>query len=451
MLVARVHHGERLARRVHEEGQAHEQHRQHDAGDGLGEADAERGEEPADDAVAAPHGEQRDAGGGVREHDRQVDDALDEALAGELAAGEEVGERDADGEADDGGDDGRRDRQPQRAAHVVLAQRLAEEAGAGADDHARRRQQDEGEQQGAGHGAQGPEQRRAEADHRRRLLTAASQSRPPGRACGGSRVNRVPVIPEDAHPDPPHARLTSSGAAAALSSVGRREHRLVLLRQDAPPLRPEQIGGELGREPRVRGVRRDRQGVADQAAAEHGPHAREALRLELHLDRPVGRALRRLAEVDGRRQAHVAQAVLAGDALVLEGAVHVARLQQREQLDAGAAQDDVDCRSSSRAISGTWITSTPPTRSTVIGEVNWPMTSVLEEERVLVGALGELQHHQRTVAGGVEARVGEAEAHVRLRDAPVPVRRRSAGRPAGSWARSASTMRLVAKLQYQSA
>ncbi len=55
------------------------------------------------------------------------------------------------------------------------------------------------------------------SDGRKRIIAAAGVQR---RACGGPGIDRVPVFPEDAHPDPPHARLTPSGAAAALSSVG---------------------------------------------------------------------------------------------------------------------------------------------------------------------------------------------------------------------------------------
>ena len=52
VLVALVHERERLARAVDEERQAHEQHGEDDAGDRLGEPDAERREQPADDALA---------------------------------------------------------------------------------------------------------------------------------------------------------------------------------------------------------------------------------------------------------------------------------------------------------------------------------------------------------------------------------------------------------------
>ena len=109
-----------------------------------------RREQPPHDALAAVHREQRDAGRRVREDDGQVDEALDGALADEVATRQQVRERDADDEGDRRGDQRRRHRQPQRAADVVLAQSLAEEAGAGADDHARRRQHDEGDEQRAG-------------------------------------------------------------------------------------------------------------------------------------------------------------------------------------------------------------------------------------------------------------------------------------------------------------
>ena len=187
MLVARVDEGERLARAVDEERQADEDHRQHDAGDVLGEGDAERLEEPPDDALPAVDGEQGDPGGGVGEDDRQVDDALDHALAGELLAREQVRERHADREADDGGDERRDHREDQGAAHVVLPQGLAQEAGAGAGDHARRRQRHERDEDDAGHGAERPERRHPDA-HQAARVTAPPRTpaspppvRPPGR------------------------------------------------------------------------------------------------------------------------------------------------------------------------------------------------------------------------------------------------------------------------------
>ena len=127
------------------------------------------------------------------------------------------------------------------------------------------------------------------------------------------------------------------------------------------------------------------------------------------------RAAAGLAEVDGRRQPHVLQAVLPRDALVLEGAVQVARLEQGDQLDAGAAQDEVAARRCVSRISGTSMTSTPPA-SRVDGDRRReaPHHHVLEEVRVVVLALRQLQQHERAVAGGVEARVGQPEAHVRL-------------------------------------
>ena len=75
-------------------------------------------------------------------------------------------------------------------------------------------------------------------------------------------------------------------------------------------------------------------------------------------------------------------------------------------------------------------------RVTVTGDVKRPMHHVLEDVRVVVLPLGELQQHERAVAGGVEARVGEPEAHVRLRETSVPVSRGQLPGAAGSSAYS---------------
>ena len=60
-----------------------------------------------------------------------------------------------------------------------------------------------------------------------------------------------------------------------------------------------------------------------------------------------------VTEVECGRQAHVLQPVLAGDALVLERVVEVARLEQGDELDARAAQDDVRSRTLVSRSSGT--------------------------------------------------------------------------------------------------
>ena len=110
VLIALVHQRERLARAVDEERQAHEHHGEHDAGHRLRELDAERRQQPPDDALPAVDGQEGDAGGRVREDDRQVDDAFDRPLAGEVPAGEQVRQRHAEDEADGGGDERRRRR-----------------------------------------------------------------------------------------------------------------------------------------------------------------------------------------------------------------------------------------------------------------------------------------------------------------------------------------------------
>ena len=82
-------------------------------------------------------------------------------------------------------------------------------------------------------------------------------------------------------------------------------------------------------------------------------------------------------------------------------------------------------------ISGTSITSVFSLRVHGDGRREAAHQHVLEQVRVAVLALRELQDHERAVAGGVEARIGEAEAHVRLREPAIPrLRRQLAGQRA---------------------
>jgi len=116
----------------------------------------------------------------VREHDREVDDALEHPLAGELLARQQIGERHAEHEGDRGGHERGGDGEHQGATYVALAQRLPEKAGAGAGDHACRRQNDERDEQRAGDGAQRPEERGAAAGHQSRRSGRVAGSRHTG-------------------------------------------------------------------------------------------------------------------------------------------------------------------------------------------------------------------------------------------------------------------------------
>ncbi len=103
-------------------------------------------EAATEDGAATEHEQQRDAGGGVRKDDRQVDQSLDHALAGEAAACEQVGQRHAEYGGQNGGQQGRLDRRRQGGADVGLAEGAQELVQSRAGDQRDERRCDEQQQ-----------------------------------------------------------------------------------------------------------------------------------------------------------------------------------------------------------------------------------------------------------------------------------------------------------------
>ena len=89
-----------------DEGEADEEQGRADAARAVGEADAQRFERRAEQALGGEEGGERDAGDGGGECEGQVDGGIEQAAAGQAVPGEHPGEQDADGQVEQGGDGG---------------------------------------------------------------------------------------------------------------------------------------------------------------------------------------------------------------------------------------------------------------------------------------------------------------------------------------------------------
>ena len=128
------------------------------------------------------------------------------------------------------------------------------------------------------------------------------------------------------------------------------------------------------------------------------------------------------AQIDLGRQLDVRQIVLTRDTLVLEGTVDVPGFEQRQQLDAGAAHGDWGVRLWFEQLGNVRDSDLTPW----LGR-DWRLETahrhVFEEEGVIVDVLGQDEGHEGPVACGIEAWVGQPEAHAGLADKLRPVRR----------------------------
>ncbi len=88
---------------AHDEGQAGERHRNHDADRRIGDADASLQKRAAEPAIGGEEGGQRDTGNGGRQGEGQVDDRVDEPPSGKGIADENPGERETEDEIEERG------------------------------------------------------------------------------------------------------------------------------------------------------------------------------------------------------------------------------------------------------------------------------------------------------------------------------------------------------------
>ena len=96
-LQPRIDRVEADARRIHRIGRGDGQHRHHDAREGAPELEPDQGLEGyAQDALAAEHEQERDAGDRVGHRQRNIDQRRDRAFAGKARPCQPVGEGHAD-------------------------------------------------------------------------------------------------------------------------------------------------------------------------------------------------------------------------------------------------------------------------------------------------------------------------------------------------------------------
>ena len=171
---------------------------------------------------------------------------------------------------------------------------------------------------------------------------------------------------------------------------------------------------------RLGGVGGDGQAVADQFTGEFRFDGGEALEVEEDFDLLVVGFIGGAAHVDLVRQTDALQTVLGDDAFVFKGIVDITRVEQAEQLDAGAAQEDAGTGAGIKDL-GDEDGDAFLAVKIADGGGELAAEDVREDVLLPVVLLGELHQHQGAVAGGVKAGVGEADAHVLAAEDLVPV------------------------------